>query len=158
MPDYHGPLWRPVIGLDKFSALAPVLGPWLCHPHPLQLFMAVSMIPNNMWHSSCCIACGILISWLTKFATLMLEPARVIQYVLMYNMLVSWDTQLNYTWSIQQTWIIWQHEASKTKKKRHVIEHTWNMVNCVTCPRWLGRLSSCLLIKSISRVQFSSSA
>ena len=63
----------------------------------------------------------------------MLEPARVIQYVFMYMLLVSWDKQLNYTWFIQ-TWTIYQHEASKTKtKKRHVIENTsWNMVNCVT--------------------------
>ena len=71
MPDYYWPLWRPVIGRDTFSALAPVLGPWrkdwLCYPLPL--FTAVSTIPN-MWHSSCyCMRR----SWQTKFGGLSLN-------------------------------------------------------------------------------------
>ena len=65
MRDYYWPLWRPVIGRDTLSVLAPVLGPqqknWLYHPLPL--LMAVSMVPN-IWHSSCfCMRH----SWLTTF-------------------------------------------------------------------------------------------
>ena len=36
-----------------------------------------------------------------------LESTRVIEYVFMYVLLVSWDTQLTYTWSVLvQAWII----------------------------------------------------
>ena len=47
-PDHCWAFWRPVVGGDTFSPIAPVLGPeqkknWLCHPLPL-LSVAVSMI------------------------------------------------------------------------------------------------------------------
>ena len=73
---YYRPLWRPAIGRDTFSGLAPVLGPqqksWLCHPIPL--FMAVSMMQNT-WHSS-----GYCTrhSWLTKLGVIRLNQVVVL--------------------------------------------------------------------------------
>ena len=120
--------------VGTFSALAPVLGPspknWLCHPHPL--FMAFSMIPNNMWHSGCCIACGIngwrslgFYAWINSCYRICIHVCVVgiVGYTVdLY--LVCTCTSMDYmtTWGIE-----------KKKKERHVIEHTsWNMVHGVT--------------------------
>ena len=64
-----------MIGLDTFSALAPVLGPPTKKlATPLPLFMAVSMIPK-ICDIRVSIACGIFVA--DKNWGFMLEAARI---------------------------------------------------------------------------------